>query len=71
MTNEGRYHVRVFRPKDAKPVMLLGNRGDSRSTSITNSVEEIAATVAGVLPTARHGTRLLHTCSSLCPRSSV
>uniref|UniRef100_UPI003F497D93 hypothetical protein n=1 Tax=Amycolatopsis sp. CA-096443 TaxID=3239919 RepID=UPI003F497D93 len=46
MSNTGRFHVRVFHPADAKPLVLLGDMADNHSTSVTNSVEEIAATVA-------------------------
>lgn len=47
--NEGRYHVRVFQPPSRQRVIVLGELADNRSTSITNLVEELAATVAEVL----------------------
>ncbi|MEU3627857.1 hypothetical protein BS329_40160 [Amycolatopsis coloradensis] len=44
--NTGRYHVRVYRPENAKPVVLIGDMDDNHSASITNCVEQVAATIA-------------------------
>lgn len=44
-----RVHVRVFRPANAKPVVLIGSMTDNHGPSVTNAVEEIAATVAEVM----------------------
>ena len=46
MVNESRFHIRVFRPSDELPVVVMGNMGDNHSQSITNAAAEVAAVVA-------------------------
>jgi hypothetical protein len=46
MVNESRFHIRVFRPPGALPVVVMGDMADNRSQAITNVVEEVASTVA-------------------------
>ncbi|RKT86349.1 hypothetical protein SAMN05421805_102245 [Saccharopolyspora antimicrobica] len=46
MSGIGRYHIRVFKPDDAKPLVVIGDLSDNQSTSVMNSVEEIAAAAA-------------------------
>ena len=40
------YHVRIFQPPRQRPLVLIGELGDSHSTSITNGAEAIASAVA-------------------------
>lgn len=50
MSGVGRYHVRIFKPgEDAKPLVVIGDLSDNKSTSVMNSVEEIAAAAAETL----------------------
>lgn len=50
MSGIGRYHIRRFNPgEDAKPLVVIGDLSDNQSTSVMNSVEEIAAAAAETL----------------------
>jgi len=40
------YHVRVFRPAGQRPLVILGELGDSNSTHLNNAVEAVAALVS-------------------------
>lgn len=44
--SEGRFHLRVFRPLEGVPVVVIGDMGDDRSQSITTVVGEVASVVA-------------------------
>ena len=40
------YHVRIFQPPRQRPLVIIGELGDSHSTSITNGAEAIASAVS-------------------------
>jgi hypothetical protein len=40
------YHVRIFRPHRQRPLVIIGELGDSYSTSVTNGAEKIASAIS-------------------------
>jgi hypothetical protein len=40
------YHVRIFQPPRQRPLVIIGELGDSYSTSVTNGAEAIASAVS-------------------------
>lgn len=47
--NEGRYHARVFQPRQGNRLVLISQLADNHSGSITNRVEILAKTIAAAM----------------------